>query len=250
MKSTVPRLLAWLLALNALSPLAAHADECRPRQEQAVNRDGSRLRLSTLCPRTDAGEDDGVASFEVAYAAAGESRFREPLAIGPDGIGEPPAHVRFLDLEQDGFFEVEARGTCGAGPNCLGDVYRLDPVRGHLHHFFSGGYADLQVIDGHLVEGGRASCCSWEYHAWRIDADPRLRDYDNMDLMVTVGADPGSDDGAPARCAFNRRSGDNWQVVAPPGATWLSLCRTYSDDFHLVTPEEARATETANAQEE
>lgn len=254
MKPRAPRLRRFigLVALGLLPMLAAHADECRPRQEEVVNRDGSRLHLLAHCAGTDdAGDGDGGnSSFEVAYAPPGASRFRTPLAIGPDGMGEPPRHARFVDLDQDGFFEVEARGMCGAGPNCLGDLYRLDPASGELQHFFSGGYAELQVLDGHLIEGGRASCCAWEYHAWRMDAAPRLRHYDNMELMVTVGADPGSDrDDAPARCTFSRRSGDNWRVVAPPGAAWLSLCRTYGDDFHLVTPEQARAAEAANAQE-
>lgn len=256
----LPRGRRWLMSASLLSVLSlcaiprAFADEdaatCQSREQDVAQPDGSRLRLTVRC--VAAGEDgaDPMPRFTVAYAASGSDRFQRRLALDADAMEEPLRDVGFVDIDGDGFSEVEARGMCGAGPNCLGDLYRLDPATGELHHFFSGGYADLRVIDGHLVESGRASCCAWEHHAWPMDGPPRLRDYDNMALMITIGADMASDqDDAPARCTFSRRNGDNWQVVAPPGAAWLPLCEVYGDDYHLVTPEEARAADAAAAQE-
>lgn len=250
----LPRTCAWLVLAGMLAPpasFAARADEgdpsCQAREQEAAQPDGSRLRLVVRC----AGPDETASPrFEVAYAGPRSRAFQTRLVLETDDMEEPLRDVRFVDIDDDGFSEVEARGMCGAGPNCLGDLYRLDPATGGFHHFFSGGYADLRVIDGHLVEAGRASCCAWEYHAWPLDGPPRLRDYDNMALMITVGADlAGDDDDAPARCTFSRRNGDNWQVVAPPGAAWLALCEAYGDDYHLITPEEARAAEAGSAQE-
>ncbi len=249
-------LLRWaalfLLPLCAASPAFADEDgnECRPREQRVTQADGSRLRLAVRCDAAGADGTVSPARYEVAIAAPGGSRFQPALTLGTDAMEEPLRDVDLIDIDQDGFFEVEARGMCGAGPNCLGDLYRQDPATGKLFHFFSGGYADLRVLDGHLVESGRASCCAWEYHAWPLGGPPRLRDYDNMALMITIGADIASEDGdAPARCTFSRRNGDNWRVVAPPGAAWLALCEVYGDDYHLVTPEEARAAEAATAQE-
>ncbi|MGX5730708.1 hypothetical protein ACWKWK_09250 [Pseudoxanthomonas beigongshangi] len=243
---------AWLSSLCMIAPAFAEEDaaDCQPREQVVVQADGSRLRLAVRCADTGGEEDRSPSRFEVAYAASGSERFQRRLVLQADAMEEPLRDVGFVDIDGDGFSEIEARGMCGAGPNCLGDLYRLDPATGELHHFFSGGYADLRVIDGHLVESGRASCCAWESHAWPLDGPPRLRDYDNMALMITIGADMASDrDDAPARCTFSRRNGDNWQVVAPPGAAWLALCEVYGDDYHLVTPEEARAADAASAQE-
>ncbi len=243
---------AWLLSSCLIAPAFADEDaaDCQPREQVVVQADGSRLRLAVRCAASGQDEDLPPSRFEVAYAASGSDRFQRRLVLQADAMEEPLRDVEFVDIDGDGFSEVEARGMCGAGPNCLGDLYRLDPASGELHHFFSGGYADLRVIDGHLVESGRASCCAWESHAWPLDGPPRLRDYDNMALMITIGADMASDsDDAPARCTFSRRNGDNWQVVAPPGAAWLALCEVYGDNYHLVTPEEARAADAAPAQE-
>lgn len=241
-----------LLSLCVVSPAFAGADggECQPREQVVTQADGSRLRLAVRCDAAGADGTVSPARYEVAIAAPGGSRFQPALTLGTDAMEEPLRDVDLVDIDQDGFFEVETRGMCGAGPNCLGDLYRRDPATGKLFHFFSGGYADLRVVDGHLVESGRASCCAWEYHAWPLGGPPRLRDYDNMTLMITIGADIASEDeDAPARCTFSQRNGDNWQVVAPPGAAWLALCEAYGDGYHLVTPEEARAAEAAAAQE-
>ncbi|MGS1080197.1 hypothetical protein [Pseudoxanthomonas beigongshangi] len=240
-----------LLSLCAASPAFADedGDQCRPREQVVTQADGSRLRLAVRCDAAGADGTVSPARYEVAIAAAGGSRFQPALMLGTDAMEEPLRDVDLVDIDQDGFFEVEARGMCGAGPNCLGDLYRQDPATGKLFHFFSGGYADLRVVDDHLIESGRASCCAWEHHAWPLGGPPRLRDYDNMALMITIGADIASEDeDAPARCTFRRGNGDNLQVVAPPNAAWLALCEVYGDGYHLVTPEEARA-DAATAQE-
>ena len=241
------------LLLFAYGPPAWAQDACTPSSEQVSQRDGARLRLNVRCVDTADAAEDAYPSFAIEYAAPGSDRFRHMLALDRDDFGEPIRAVSFVDIDGDGMHEVEARGMCGAGPNCLGDLYRWSEARGELVHFFSGGYSDLRYLDGHLVESGRASCCSWEYHAWRMDAaTASLRDAP-MDWMITVGAGAGAgamDEGNDeARCTFSRRSGDNWRVAAPPGPQWLSLCEVYGDTYHLVTPEEAQAADAA-AQEQ
>ena len=242
-----------MLLLGAMSGMglsvapAAHAqseDACTPMQESAKNRDGAVLMISSTC-------ESQAPRYTVRYLAPHASKAVTVGALEQDDdLGEPFRSVGFIDLDGDGIHEIEARGGCGAGPNCLGEVYRVDPRKNALELFFSGGYADLRMLDGHLVESGRASCCSWEYHAWRVAGHAVPLVYDHMDLMITVGADLGSeDDDAPGRCTFQRRSGDNWQVITPPGPAWLSLCETYGDAYHLVTPEEAQAADAA-AQEQ
>lgn len=219
--------------------------DCTPTPEQRVrNPDGSRLRIISQCV-------EGLAQFQIDYSPRDGAAFVSLDVLDQDAsFGEPFRSVGFVDLDEDGEFEIEARGACGAGPNCLGEIYRAQPDEPGLSLVFTGGYAELRTFEGHLLESGRASCCSWEFHAWNLAGHAEPMSYDTMDLMITVGADLDSDtDDAPARCTFSRRSGDNWQVIAPPGRAWLELCKVYGDTYHLVTPEQAQA-EQAAAQEQ
>ena len=71
-----------------------------------------------------------------------------------------------------------------------------------------------------------------------------------MDFMVEIGADLDSEqENAPARCTFSRTVDGARQVMRPPGREWLQLCEVYGD-YHLTTPEEARAAEAAAGTQE
>lgn len=231
----------WRLPAGALlAAAAADAAACGGAPLEQRNQDGSRLRLQVVC-LDDRNPDADFARILVDYAAPGSSAFVRRLDLDEGADGEPLRGADLVDIDQDGIHEVEVRGPCGAGPNCLGALYRLDPASGRIGLFFSGGYAELQVIDGHLVEAGRASCCSWEFHAGRLDGRPHVLDGGNMDLLATVGMAPGAEDGGESlACAFERRDGDHWTPVAPPGEAWLRLCAWYDAPYHVVTPDQAR----------
>ena len=230
---------AWLLAGPVL------ADEyCEPVPEQAVkNKDGSTLSVITTC--------DAMGTRTYRMSAKSRDGTVDRMAVEASSSEAPTGGASLVDVDGDGDHEVEVRGMCGAGPNCEGALYRINRERGKLELFFSGGYADLSVIDGYLVEAGRASCCSWEYHAYRLDGREGVREYDNMDMMVEVGMDLSSgQEQTQTRCRFTRRHGDGWEVIKPPSKQWLSLCGLYGDDYHVVTPREARAAQSAaDAQE-
>ncbi len=248
MKHLFAALLACLCIATA-TPAFAQACVDAPEPEVVENRDGSRLRVIAECLAPGDEASEPRFAYHVQRAAPDRADFEPLLDLVSDAMDEPVRSVNLIDVDGDGRFEVEARGMCGAGPNCGGDLYRLDASGTSLVHFFSGGYADLRWIDGYLIESGRASCCAWEHHAWRAEGVDTLVERE-MDLMITIGADLAAEtDDAPARCTFSRRSGDNWQVVDPPGPAWLTLCAIYGDDYHLVTPEQARA-EAVDAQEQ
>ena len=234
-------LVAWL----SLAAVDAQAQEgCTPVPEQvATNVDQSTMSVTTTC------DDSGIRRYVLRARNKDGAELQEMIVEAADEA--PNGSAGLLDVDGDGHHEVEVRGMCGAGPNCMGDLYRVNRKTGELQHFFSGGYSDLSMIDGYLVEAGRASCCSWEYHAYRLDDRAEVRGYDNMDLMVEVGADLSSDDeNAPARCKFSQRRGDDWTVIAPPAKQWLALCNLYGETYHLVTPREAREAEKSAAAQE
>ena len=235
---------AVAIASLVLCAPQVHADEnCEPVAEQvATNADKSTLSVATAC------EKPGIRSY--LLSARGSDGRSDRKTVEVESEYTPMGSASLVDIDGDGYHEVEVRGMCGAGPNCEGELYRIDRSTGKLELFFSGGYSDLSVIDGYLVEAGRASCCSWEYHAYRLHGRTGTLDYDNMDFMVEVGADLDSEDeNAPTRCTFSRSVDGARQVMRPPGVEWLRLCELYGD-YRLTTPEETRAAEAADRTQE
>lgn len=226
--------LALALLLGLLAPCAWAQDEvCEPADAvRAENRDGTVLTALTECVSPELRR-------HVATLTCEAGRVCDRLELTQEVAYNRMGHVDLVDLDQDGMYEVEVRGMCGAGPNCEGDVYRIDPATRTLQHFFSGGYYELQVIDGWLVEAGRSSCCSWEFHLWQLDAPHDLPlEYDTMDLMVQVDAS-GDDDGTVTgvTCTFTRQSGDNSRVVAPPSRALERICEHYGEPYELTSPD-------------
>lgn len=235
---------AGTLALSMLYAASARADEnCEPVAEQSArNPDQSMLSVATVC-------DKPGSRIYVMRATAKDGRTQEKR-VEVESEDTPMGSASLVDIDSDGYHEVEVRGMCGAGPNCEGEIYRINRESGQVELFFSGGYSELLVIDGYLVESGRASCCSWEYHAYRLQGRAATLDYDDMDFMVEIGADLDSEqENAPARCTFSRTANGARQAMRPPGREWLQLCEVYGD-YHLTTPEEARAAEAAASAQE
>lgn len=235
-----PGMSGWFVIAIAIATMAGTAQaqeaDCQPvATTRSANADGSTLSVRTECP------GDGR-RVHVVELACRDGRRCDETRIEQDLMETPMGHASLVDLEGDGMHEVEVRGMCGAGPNCEGDVHRIDPASHRLVHFFTGGYADLSVQDGWLVEAGRASCCSWEFHAWRLDGTHALPlQYDNMDLMVKVDAAAGLDgddeEAAGVACTFLRPAGDNARVVAPPTAALERLCGHYGEPYRLTPPD-------------
>ncbi len=189
-------------------------------------------------PDADAGEDTVPTRYLIDYAPPGSDRYRPAMTPVDTGGEAEIRYVGFVDLDDDGIQEVQVTGMCGAGPNCEGTLYRLDPASGRLSHFFSGAWADIRILDGHLVEAGRASCCAWEYHAWPLLPGPPLRVADAMAFAVSVGWMGGDDeDEDRADCRFHSAAPDGaGEIIAPPNAQWLPICELYGSDYHLALP--------------
>ncbi|MDR6842952.1 hypothetical protein [Pseudoxanthomonas sacheonensis] len=232
-----------VLALLIFAPQVRADENCEPVAEQmATNADQSTLSVATVCDK------EGIRSYRMRAGTKDGRIDQKTVEVETEYTTMGSASL--VDIDGDGYHEVEVRGMCGAGPNCEGQLYRIDRSSGKLELFFSGGYSDLSVIDGYLVEAGRASCCSWEYHAYRLHGSTGTLDYDNMDFMVEVGADLDSEEeNAPARCTFSRSIEGARQVMRPPGREWLQLCELYGD-YRLTTPEEASAAEAAGSAQE
>ena len=176
--------------------------------------------------------------IEVFFAPNGASKPRRLLQLSQNLDEAPTGGADFTDLDGDGFYEIEVRGMCGAGPNCEGDLYRLDRASKSLYHFFSGGYAELLYLDGYLIESGRASCCAWELHAYKVAKHRRLIADKNMSLLIEVKAEgDAAGNVTSVECKFNRVTGAVLETINPPSAKWLKLCEQFGTAYQVAKPE-------------
>ena len=217
-----------LLAGLAL-PWAAEA-KCTVNTQTIANRDGSALILrQEECP------DQDQRNIRVSYRPDAKHKAYSVLTLSQSIEEASTGGAHSIDLEADGQFEIEVRGMCGAGPNCEGTIYKLASDKRSMFEYFSGGYADLRLQDGYLIEGGRASCCSWEFHLYRTDATDRPIDESAMEYMVTVGVllKEGSDQVEGSDCQVSRREGNDWKAAPPPTPGLARLCEVYGTDYRL-----------------
>lgn len=221
------------LALLSSAQIATAQQACKSGDMDAANPDGSRLRIRTGCG------EDGAAYFDFFSSARGASEF-VPALQAESADAEPPISASFEDLNKDGYREIVARGMCGAGPNCLGEIYRWNRKSQKLERFLSSGWADLDFIDGYLITTGRDSCCSWEFGAYRWDRASGYGDDADRDLSVEVASETldESDEEPIVRCTFSRKTEGEWHVVPPPSPAWLKFCETYGKTYHIEGPED------------
>ena len=218
------------MALFLLASVARGAETgCTETKSSAKNRDGSMLSLTIELCRSK-GERRIRAEFLPASGEPERTVLREKqiLAETPDGT------AKLIDLDHDGRHEVEVRGSCGAGPNCEGTIFRLNAMGSAMTPFYRGGYFTLTMIDGYVVETGRASCCSWESHGFKVRPGVDQVTDDDLEYMVDVDTE-GGEDGKPVtvECSFRRREGKAWTYVAPPSNAWLPLCEQYGKKYTL-----------------
>ncbi len=234
-----PALACLLLAcvLPALAQADPPADESQcPAQSQIErNRDGSLLELrKRYCDGSD------EMSATVWYRAKPGAKARELMRY-EDHNSPGTWAARLVDFDHDGWFDVQKGGQCGAGPNCEGEIHRFDPKARGLYLMHAGGWADVSFDGEYLVESGRASCCAWEYHVYRVRHRPRPVFDERPDFIILADAGFVSDDKAgesPAtRCRFSRRTGEDYRVIAPPAKRWLEYCSLYGDDYVVEPPE-------------
>jgi len=226
---------AVLAMLAGLALPAMVEAKCTVATQTVANRDGSALVLRREeCP------DQDRRNLRVSYRADAKHKAYRVLSLDQSIEETPMGGANPIDLEGDGMFEIEVRGMCGAGPNCEGTIYKLASDKRSMFAYFSGGYADLHRQDGYLIEGGRASCCSWEFHLYRTDLADRSIDESAMAYMITVGVSvrEGSDQVEGSDCYVSRREGDEWKAAPLPTPGLAKICEVYGTDYRLNPPAE------------
>ncbi len=214
---------------------SAWAAPCERRTDTVSNRAGSQLLLANVeCA------DEDQRRIEVRYRSGAKGRAHTVLRLTQSIAEAPSGGAYAVDLDGDGEMEIAVRGMCGAGPNCEGTIYKLAADRKSMFAYFVGGYADLRLQDGYLIEAGRASCCSWEFHLYSPRAKHSPIVDDDMDYLITVGlsdqdAAPPAEGGPPPEidCTVLQRVGADWKPAAIPAPGLAALCEVYGPHYRL-----------------
>lgn len=231
-------LLACALPAFAQADPPADENQCPAQSQIERNRDGSLLELrKRYCDGSD------EMSATVWYRAKPGAKARELMRY-EDRNSPGTWAAKLVDFDHDGWFDVQKGGECGAGPNCEGEIHRFDPKARGLYLMHAGGWADLSFDGEYLVESGRASCCAWEYHVYRVRHPRRPVFGKTPDFIILAGAGAGFGEGLAEdriHCRFSREIDGEYEIIAPPAKRWLVYCALYGDDY-VVEPPKAKAT--------
>lgn len=214
------------LALTLLATIARA--RCEDSLSTARNRDGSIMQLRvSVCEATQ------QKSVAVDLQSASDAPARRVLSIVQALDGAAATGVSLRDVDGDGEHELELRGLCGAGPNCEGVVYRLRPDQASMFRLFSGGYAFLSFMAGHVVESSRSNCCSWVHQVYLPQSRYTEITEADMTHRVVIRA-PSSHEGEDRPiCTFYDPMG---RVVQPTVRRLLSLCEVYGSEYVVAAP--------------
>lgn len=206
----------------------AASAQCETEQSEALNRDGSSIRLvqkqcheSNRCLLQVDVRPDRASPYAMVL------RRIKPMNQAP-AVG---GHL--IDIDADGLFEVEEVDYCGAGPNCFRRIHKVDAKTRKSHLFFEGGYFQFRKIGDFYVTSGRSGCCSWEHQIYAKPENQLTIDDQHHRYTITVGADSGTP--TKTQCLVSKRIGDDWLLASPPNAL-LNLCAFYGNHYRLNPP--------------
>ncbi len=200
----------------------APGKDCPQRAWCGVNRDGSILQaVADDCP----GPSEETPPRDIAvYLYRSRQGAPEHLTTLS---GREFRDLFLNEHDGQGYVQLDVLEFCGAGPNCVHDLYRFDPHDRTLYHYFSGGYSELYYFDGYLVEAGRASCCSWELHAYKVRRVGRREQVSERFFVIPIriGEDEGKRRGDCRFFEYVGKDGAETRAVKPPNEKWLDFCQ-------------------------
>jgi hypothetical protein len=182
--------------------------------EKRKNRDGAVVFLMK--------GERGKRSYEVYLGSTG-NRPTLHLVPAPDSPEASFFSVKFLDLNGDGFWDIEKTNACG-NKVCERFIFVFDPAKRKFVKFFDGAYGDVLLIDGYLVASGASGCCNFEHQAYKVRSFKEPLN-GSPNFVIAVSA-PSEERQGYASCVFTN---DEGAVVNPPSPTWNRLCEVFGE---------------------
>lgn len=135
--------------------------------QSATNRDGSAIRVRTI---TD--EEGGQRKVWIYFRKPGEGRMK--LIANQThmlDVHMTAGLTQIHDWDKNGTHELSVVKECGAGPNCDGLLFHIDPHTARMVKIFRGDTSFVEYMHGHLVEYSRINCCSWGANVYAVSSD-------------------------------------------------------------------------------
>jgi hypothetical protein len=134
--------------------------------KSAANRYSSALRVKSIT------EDDIKRSVWIYFRKLGQSHMQIVANFSRNISNNMPSGLTtIVDWDRNGTHEISIVKECGAGPNCTGDLFHIEPQTARMIRIFEGNTSFIEYLNGHLVEYGRSSCCSWEASVYKVSTD-------------------------------------------------------------------------------
>lgn len=144
-----------------------------------------------------------------------------------NGSSLPFFDVQLLDINADGYWDVEVTGNCG-NKVCEKKLYVYSLLSHEFFLFYDGGYEFREMDGGFLVTGGASGCCEYEYNAQKVTDfyAPAARD-----ISFTISVHAPDADGR-AQCIFRDGAG---VMIPPPAHSLVRYCNKYGG-YILIDP--------------
>lgn len=137
--------------------------------QSTTNRDGSAIRVRTI---TDA--ESGQRKAWIYFRKSDEGRMKLIANQTHMLDGDMTAgliQIQIHDWDKNGTHELSVVKECGAGPNCDGLLFHIDPHTARMVKIFRGDTSFVEYMHGHLVEYSRINCCSWGANVYAVSSD-------------------------------------------------------------------------------
>jgi hypothetical protein len=213
-------LLAYLVATgcSVLGHIAhVHAKSSNP--QEFINKDGSRMVVENHSPK------------QYVVAQVTKRQTSQLLKLKPSGSTNPSFFsVSLIDIDQDGFGDVEQSGNCG-NRVCEKIIYRFNPATKKYVKLFSGAYEKVFLDKEFLITSGGSGCCSYEYQLYKFA--PQKHVVEKAPSYVATVSNIGEGKDNKIKCAFTNKEA---KTVAPLKDSWKQLCEVYGKNYVLTAP--------------
>ncbi len=222
-------LIGVFLVLCAFASASSSA-ECQIKTDQRRNADGSQVRI-----RKKQCDDDQFKILWVEIKPQSSAAFTTVLKR-TQLLDQIPADGGSLqDIDGDGIYEYVEVMSCGAGPNCRHQIFKIDSQLPKAYLLFDGAYFKFRTISGFYVATGRSSCCSWDHQVYRKPKMNRM--ISEQDLLYTITVSMDSVDSPVAQCLITKRVGSYWLPTELNDKNLLQLCEVYGDRYGVNPPQ-------------
>jgi hypothetical protein len=169
-------------------------------------------------------------SIDIYLKSSAIDKNKLHLVPNADETDNPFFSAQLIDIDHDGFWDVEETGICG-NKVCDKTIFRFNPHKQKFFKFFSGAYSQILVFNNYLIESGSSGCCGFEYHAYKIISfnKPITKE---PDYIINVKASANLDNENSNSCSFTNSVGD---IIPPPDKSWMHFCEVYGNKYNLIT---------------